>query len=461
MSDDAEKKATIFFQTGDKALGRNDLDYALECFNNCCKLVPSKLIYRQALRGTQRKKHGNNGKGVSMASMRMKPARMKMSVSKQRGRWKDVVDSAEEALALNPWDIPTLIDQADALHQLGHLDVAIWVLETAQDNKTADVYRNLAHYYEEAEQFQKSIKSWEMVSKLDPADENALVKIRQLSAAETIQKGKFDKDDQDADGGSQGTSRAAAPESYEARLAREIREFEAKVEEDPKNVSAYRDLGESYRRQGDLEKAANAFRRGYEASGGTDADMNLRLKEVEVEPYRRKLSDLEHKRTQIDPRKDPENAQKVRDLIKACTAKIIKLESEVYRLRLQLNPDDFGSHYELGYRSLRLGDLDEAIKSLQKGRNDIQRKWQAMLYLGVAFWQKKNYALADKNLSDATDAVPSGNEEGRKEILYYRGRVAQDQNDLPRALGFFNDIAAIDYEFKDVAKRIDEITAAS
>ena len=459
MSDDADKKATIFYQTGDKALGRSDYDYALECFGNCCRLVPSKLIYRQALRITQQKKHGNNGKGVSMASMRMKPARMKMSVSKQRGKWKDVVDSAEEALALNPWDTQTLLDQSLALHELGHLDVAIWVLETARDNKTGEVYRNLAKFYEEAEQFQKAIKTWESVSKIDPSDENALAKIRQLSAAETIQKGKFDNDSEE-DGNNQGQSRAAAPETYEARLAREIKELVTRIEEDPKNVVNYRDLGETYRRLGDIEKAVDAFKRGFEASGRTDPDMNLRLKEVEVEPYRRKLSDLEHKKTVIDPKKDPENAQKVRDLIRACTAKILKLESEVYRLRIQLNGDDFSSYYELGYRSLRLGDLDEAIKALQKGRNDVQRKWQAMLYLGVAFWQKKNYALAEKNLSDATDSVPSGNEEGRKEILYYRGRVAQDSNDTPRALAYFNDIAAVDYEYKDVAKRIDEITAA-
>jgi tetratricopeptide (TPR) repeat protein len=126
-----------------------------------------------------------------------------------------------------------------------------------------------------------------------------------------------------------------------------------------------------------------------------------------------------------------------------------------------MNAEDFGAHYELGYRHLRLGELDEAIKSLQKGRNDLQNRWRAMLYLGVAFWRKKNFPLAEKNLSDAIDAVGSVNEEGRKEILYYRGRVAQDMGDLPRALSHFNDIAAIDYEYKDVARRIDEITAAS
>ena len=362
MSDDAEKKATIFYQTGDKALGRSDFDYALECFGNCCKLVPSKLIYRQALRITQRKKHGNNGKGVSMASMRMQPARMKMSVAKQRGKWKDVVDAAENALALNPWDTQTLLDQSIALHELGHLDVAIWVLETAQDNKTAEIYRNLAKFYEESEQFAKAIRTWETVTKLDPADENAMVKIRQLSAADTIQKGKFDQDEDQA-GSGQGQS-AAAPETYEARLDREIKELVAKIEEDPKNLGIYRELGESYRRKGDIEKAADAFRKGFEMSGGNDADLNLRLKEVEVEPYRRKLSDLEQKKMSIDPRKDPENAQKVRDLIRACTAKILKLESKVYRLRIQLNSDDYPSFYELGYRCLRLGDLDEAIKAL-------------------------------------------------------------------------------------------------
>ncbi len=269
MSDDAQRKATLCYQTGEKAIARGDFDYAIDMFNQCCKLVPDKVLYRQALRGAQRKKHKDNRKGVSMAAMRMKPAQLKMSYAKQRSRWQDVVDAAEEALLLNPWDVPTLLEQGTALHELGYLDCAIFVLETAQDGKTADVYRELAAVYEQAEHFDKAIRAWEMVSKTDPSDEQALSKMRGLAASATIQKSKFDPEGNTGGGES---ARSAAPETYEARLEREIKDLEGKVEESPQSVIHWRDLGEAYRRRGEIEKAADAFRKGYQASGSADIE---------------------------------------------------------------------------------------------------------------------------------------------------------------------------------------------
>lgn len=454
MSDDAQRKATLCYQTGEKAIARGDFDYAIDMFSQCCKLVPDKVLFRQALRGAQRKKHKDNRKGVSMAAMRMKPAQLKMSYAKQRSRWQDVVDAAEEALLLNPWDVPTLLEQGMALHELGYLDCAIFVLETAQDGKTADVYRELASVYEQSEHFDKAIRAWEMVSKTDPSDEQALSKMRSLAASATIQKSKFDPE---GNAGGAESARSAAPETYEARLDREIKDLEAKVEENPKSVIHWRDLGEAYRRRGEIEKGAEAFRKGFEASGNADIDLLIKQREVEVEPYRRKLADLEHAKGAVDPKADPEKAEKIKKYLGACTAEVLKRESEIYRLRIQVNQDDYTAYYELGFRQLKFGELDEAIKYLQKGRQDAPNKWRALLYLGVAFWRKKNFALAEKNLADATDAVGPVNEEGRKEVLYYRGRVAQDAQDSARALEFFNEIAAIDYGYKDVAKRIDSI----
>jgi tetratricopeptide (TPR) repeat protein len=456
MSDESQRKATLCFQTGEKAVARGDFDYAIDMFSQCCKLVPDKVLYRQALRGAQRKKHKDNRKGVSMAAMRMKPAQLKMSYAKQRSKWQDLVDAAEEALLLNPWDVPTLLEQGMALHELGYLECAIFVLETAQDQKTAEVYRQLAAVYEQAEHFDKAIRAWEMVSKTDPSDEQALSKMRALAASATIQKSKFDPE---SAGGQNESARSAAPETYEARLDREIQELEAKVAENPNSVVLLRDLGDLWRRKGDFEKSADAYRRGVAASGGADLDLLIKQKEAEVEPYRRKLTDLEHAKGTIDPKTDPEKAEKVKKYVSACTAEILKRESEIYRLRIQLNADDFTAYFELGYRQLKFGELDEAIKSLQKGRQDSANKWRALLYLGVAFWRKKNFVLAEKNLADSLDAVGNVNEEGRKEILYYRGRVAHDAQDSNRALGFFNEIAAIDYGYKDVAKRIDLINA--
>lgn len=459
MADDLDKKAASWFQTGSGAVTRGDFDYAIKCFEECCKMAPGRVTYRQALRGAQRKKHGEAGKVGGMAALWLKAPRAKMAVARKRSKWADVIEAAEDALKINPWDVPTLYDQGCALHELEHVDAALWVLETAQDRKTADVYRKLAELYEQTQQFDKAIKAWEWVSKLDPKDENALSKQRQLAASATIQRGKYD-DDSAADGQIAQT-KTAAPETFEARLQREIRELECKIEAEPSVGAHYRNLGDNYRKLGDLEKSIQAYSKGVEITGGGDIDLQLCLKEAQLEPYRRKLAEVQPKWDALDKSKEPAKVAEFKANLDKLKAAVYKREMDLFRLRLQSNPDDAIAHLELGYRHLQFGEYDDAIKELQKGRGDSLRKWEALCHLGNAFWKKKNLTLAEKNLADALDCVPSSNEEARKQILYYRGRVAQDSGDSARALDYFNEIAAIDYEYRDVARRIDSINGAA
>lgn len=458
MSDAVESAAANWFKRGSDAVARGDFDYAITAFSECCKLIPGRLTFRQALRGAQRKKYGDSGKGASMASVRSAGARTKLTYAKKRSKWPDVVLAAEEILGLNPWDGATLYEEACALAEMEHPLVAVWVLETAQDRKTPEVYRKLAELYEETEQFDKAIKAWEWVSKLDPTDENALSKQRQLAAAATIQRGKYEEDAKDDE---RQTTRTAAPETFEARLQREIAEIEAKLEQDPSNAALHRDLGDDYRKLGEVEKSIEAYSRGVEATGGKDLALVLRLKEAQLEPYRRKLADAQPRWDAMDKAKDPKRAAEFKANLDKLKAAVFKREMEIYRLRLQASPDDAVAHLELGYRHLQFGEYDEAIKELQKGRGDLQRKWEALCHLGNAFWKKKNLPLAEKNLADALECAPPHNEDARKQILYYRGRVAEDAGDSGKALEFFNEIAAIDYEYRDVARRIDAINGAA
>jgi tetratricopeptide (TPR) repeat protein len=152
-----------------------------------------------------------------------------------------------------------------------------------------------------------------------------------------------------------------------------------------------------------------------------------------------------------------EKLQKLSGQHKSIEAEIVKREVELYQFRTEMDPDNAEAFFELGHRLRRLGRIDDAIRALQKARSDPRHQWEALLWLGVAFWQKKNYSLADKNLADALDALPPNDETAKKKVLYYRGCVAQEQGNTDDAIGYFNDIAAIDYGYKDVAKRLDEL----
>lgn len=471
MSDATKTRMALeCFTKGGEAVKRGDLDYAIEMFKACSKLVPDRLPFRQALRAAEKKKYKDNKKGAMGASIRMAPLKTKISYFKNRKRWTDMAVTAEEALHLNPWDSSTLVELATALKELEHIDSAVWVLETAAeiDKTTKSLYVFLAETYEQAALFDKSIKAWEMVKKIDPADHEAASKARQMAANSTIQRGKYE----DAEGfkkqmleanraDSGGNDTRTAAETPEKKARREIAALEQRIEQEPPTPSLYSQLGELYQRVDDFEKAAAAYKKALDASGGADFDLQTKIIYCQIEPVRNNLRILKERIESLD-RQQPDAAEKEHKLkaqYNATNGELIRREIEMYRFRVSINPQDYASYYELGFRLLQMNLPDEAIRALQQARNDAQRKWESLYWLGYIFWQKKNFVLAEKNFADAFAEAPESNEEARKKILYYRGRLAEDKKDISAALEFYNNLASIDYGYKDVATRLDSLNA--
>ena len=59
-SNPRKQKAQMFFKYGNDAALKNNFDYAIQMYKEACKLVPEHLPYRQALRGIERRKFGND-----------------------------------------------------------------------------------------------------------------------------------------------------------------------------------------------------------------------------------------------------------------------------------------------------------------------------------------------------------------------------------------------------------------
>lgn len=475
MSDASKTRVALeCFSKGNDSLKRGDYDYAIEMFFQCAKLVPDRLQFRQALRAAEYKKYNNNKKGAIGASLRMKPSQASLAFAKSRKKWADVVEAAEEALKLNPWESGILFDLAKGLRELSANESAIWVAQCAADvdKQNKDLYVFLAEVYEAENMFDKAIGAWEMVRKIDPSDNDALAKARQLAAASTIQRGRYEDTDsfrkqmQDSQKSQQdvfGEDEPAPVDTAEARLRREVLQVKEKLEANPANAGLCLQLGDLYRKLGDFDAATKAYQQGLDATGGADLDLKARILDCQIDPLRQNLAVVRQRLESLDPKATnaAEEEKKLKSQFNAFSVELIKREVELYRFRTSVHQQDFTAHYELGFRLLQLHQLDEAIRSLQQARNDLQRKWEALYWLGYAFWLKKNYALADKNFSDSLEALPEGADDRRKKVLYYRGRVAEDRKDAAAAIKYFNEVAAIDYGYKDVAKRLDELNAAA
>src|SRR5262249_16058849 len=117
-----QKIANVLFAKGSASLKANQLDYAIDCYLQCAKLAPPNLEYRKHLRATEYKKYNNNGKGASGAGLRSSGAKMSLKIAKTRKKWVDVIESAEDILVLNPWDVDTLLEICVACKEIGEAD---------------------------------------------------------------------------------------------------------------------------------------------------------------------------------------------------------------------------------------------------------------------------------------------------------------------------------------------------
>ncbi|MBI5760005.1 MAG: tetratricopeptide repeat protein, partial [Planctomycetales bacterium] len=290
MSTDKKSIAAQCFTAGNNALGKGNFDYAINMYLTCVKQDPGNVVYRQTLRGAEKKMYGDNGTGAKMASMKLMGPSGKAKKARLQKDWKTLAEAAEEGLAVNPWHAGFNADLGDACRELGYAEVAIFAYEDSikADGTNKDVLRSLGKLFESRSQFPQAQGAWERVMKLDPYDGEARSKITNLQAQGAIHKSKLDEAEttrQPTTGyGTDTRLNKGGPQvdgpgmSVEADLQRAIRK-------DPKNKDNFLKLVDYYKREGRLDEAVKQLEEAVTVSGG---DQNIRemLEDVQLEIQR-------------------------------------------------------------------------------------------------------------------------------------------------------------------------------
>ncbi len=190
----ALNKAQTFFQYGNDAALKSNFDYAIAMYKQACKIVTDNLVYRQALRGIERRKFNNDPNKVGMlVGAKNQPILMRAKSARSKGNLKHSIDVCEDAFVNNPWDVGAARVAAEAAEKMGLLLLAQWFVESVQAvTKDVDFLKFAAHIHEENESWQKAIDCWEQVKKFSPNDQDASRQINALSAAGTIKRAGLD-----------------------------------------------------------------------------------------------------------------------------------------------------------------------------------------------------------------------------------------------------------------------------
>ncbi len=123
-----------------------------------------------------------------------------------------------------------------------------------------------------------------------------------------------------------------------------------------------------------------------------------------------------------------------------------------------LESDDYQSHYDLGVAFKEMGLLDEAIAEFQKALRASEGRLRTSEALGMAFFEKGQYAVCESVLRRAVDGL-DGTDEAKIGLLYWLGRASEALGKRAEAMASYERAVAVDIRFMDLSERIHRLTA--
>lgn len=472
------QRATQFFLRGTEAVKKGNHPYALEMFRDACKLAPDNIQYRQSLRGTQRLVFGNNPSKVGMiAAARATPARSRAKSLRQKGRFAEALEAIEDAFAHHPWDLASAIELAEIYEAMNLPLQARWAMQSVFEQGKEDVHflKHLAHVLRINKQYEAAAQCLEKVRQLKPSEDVAqlikdiyaeqamnqteetsassgtvarisLTRLAHSQSSPDPEEGPDELSSNPSDAQSDAeAARATATRSPEQRLLDEIKA-------NPDAPGPYLRAADHFRNLGRLEEAEKILARALKRL--PDDELIARdLAEVQLERITKLIGEWE-KRLQAQP-DDPTAQANLKKL------HALRDEREIAeRKRLHdRNPNDAEAAWKLGEILARVGRHDEAIRCFQIARHDPAWKVKALEYAGRSFEAKNMAKLAERNYQDALKELDPADEETFKALHYRLGRLAEEHGNPVAAEEHYNEVANLDYNYLDVAQRIQALNA--
>jgi len=452
-NDNEKKIAARCWMAGNKSVEKEQWSYAIEMYEKSVKLDPANLTYRQSLRGAECKSYANNGKGASMANMRLMSTRTSIKTSRLRKMWIEVNNAAEEGLKLNPWDAALNADVGDACKELGFNDVAMFAYETAYkaDPTNKHVLECWAIILEEKGEYPQAANLWERIHKLDPYHPRAKQKVTELNTKKVIERGGYDKattaNDMRFD---RNKGAADGPgQSVEADLQRAIRK-------EPANKDNYTKLGDYYRREGKLKESAEQFQLALDVTGGADPGIRERLEDIQLDLMREAVE-----MARSDAAADATNAE-LKKRTGLLARELLDREIEVFTSRVERYPQNIQLKFELANRYLRIQKWQAAIPLFQQASSDLRIKGQSLVALGKCFYYDKKLPLARRQFEKAIPDVKFEDEPDLyKDLHYSLGRLAEEMGDKVKAEDCYQTVLEVDYDYKDANARLQKLQSGA
>jgi tetratricopeptide (TPR) repeat protein len=443
-----------------EAAQRENLDYAIDLFNQVLEKEPGLFECRKALREAQFRKAGDSGSGffkrmLSGAGSSPQVAKAKMAMSKNPA---EALAIAEQILNGDPNSSAAhriIVEAAQAL-DLPHTGVLS--LETLLKNSPKD--KGLAIQFADALAASggDASRGEQILNELlrtRPGDGELSKALKNLSAQKTMDKGGYS-----ALEGGRGSYRDILKNKEEAvSLEQEKRvvkvedvaerligEYEARLQTEPKNLKLARQLAELYTQKKQFDRALEFYDRIRNSEMGNDPSLERAIAETVVRRF-------DYQAEQLDP-STPDYADQSAKL------QAEKLDYQVIECqkRVEKYPTDLAIRFEMGVLFFQAGKFAEAIAEFQKAQNNPHKRLAALSYLAQCFAKRKMFDIAARTLQNAIKEKPGFDDE-KKDLVYYLGCVLESMGKKEEAVDQFKIIYEMDISYKDVAAKVDAFYA--
>jgi tetratricopeptide (TPR) repeat protein len=443
------------YTKGNDALQRDNFEYAIDLFTQVLAREPSIYECRKALRTAQLRKAGSSGggffrKAFSSASASPLVAKGQLALHKDPA---EALQIAEHILNGDPNNSSAHKLVVEAALRLEMPHTAVMSLEVLHRNSPRDKETTIrfANALAETGEASRAERILGELYRANPSDNELAQALKNLSARKTMDEGGYDDladgkgsyrdilKDKDEAVSLEQQNRQVKSEDVAERL---IREYEARLRTEPRNVKLLRDLAELYTQKKNFDKALSYYQQIKGTDVGADANLDRAIADTTIRK-------LEFQIAQLDPN-HPDYPETVARL---------QAEKDAYQLaecqkRVEKFPTDLGLRFELGQLYFQNNKISEAISEFQKAQANPHRRVQTLSYLAQCFGKRNMNDLAARTLQTALKEKLVFDDE-KKELIYLLGCVLEKMGKTEDAIEQFKLIYEVDIGYRDVSQKVD------
>lgn len=435
------------YKKAEEAFAKRNYDYARDIYLQIVTTSPDEAEARKLLRMTLRRKYQELG-APSKITQKIKLGMSSSHLAMQKDP-KSRAETAQKYLIEDPENSSMRVHLAAALLDLGYKNAALAEAEIAADSNanSHEALKIMGRVYMELKKIPEATAALNRAHNLKPDDRDIDKLLKDLMANATMAKG-FDEKNQDYRQSLKNKDQAVELEksSHLVKSDDDVKNHIAKLMEmhqaAPGDVKVILKLGEAYAEMRKDFKTAQDWYKKAVVAAPHDSALKDRVEDMDVRTYDAAIARL----AETDPKR------------KELLAAKLSYEIKAYERRMADRPTDMQVRFELARRYYAGGQIDKAISEFQNAVKDPKRKIESHIYMGLCFQRNKLYDLAEKNYRNAEEGA--FNDKQKLQIWYNWGRCCEESGNGAHAIDLYTKIAEADYNYKDVAQRLERLKAA-